>query len=63
MKKLGFIDLETLPGGTLETFTSDKTHPKNFKDQKKLMNGTKNKKRTKRKIIKKGLLIQITLEY
>lgn len=53
MKKLGFIDLETLPGGTLETFTSDKTHPKNFKDQKKIDEWYKEQEENKEEDYKK----------
>lgn len=56
MKVLGFIDAETLPMGNLEDFVSDKTHPKNLKDPKKIEEWYEEHEKNKEEEFKKKAL-------
>lgn len=56
MKKFGFIDIETLPMGNLEDFVSEKSHPKNLKDPKKIEEWYKEQEENKEEEFKKRAL-------
>lgn len=56
MKIFGFIDAETLPGGKLEDFESDKKHPKTYKDPEKIKAWYEEQSVNKEEDYKKGAL-------
>jgi len=54
MKIFGFIDAETIPGGKLEDFESDKKPPKTYKDPEKIKAWYKENEENKEEDFKKG---------